>query len=214
MIPPKQNTKPRELTPAGTHIARVVGLICIGTVKGTWQGTPTETYKIRLTWELPNELRTFKEGEPQKPLVISKEVGFSMGKKSTLRPIVEGIIGTSLTDEEAYGFDIEKIMGLECLISVIHEEKQEFGRFATLKSTAPLMRGTTCPPQVNETKILSYENWDNEYFMSLPDFIREKIEKTPEYQKMKSPNEFQELRDAHNSQIPKGEVIDASEIPF
>lgn len=184
MIPPKQN-KPRELVPAGTHIARVVGLIYLGTVKGHWQGKETSTYKIRLTWEIPNELRSFKEGEEKTPMVISKEVGFSMGKKSTLRPIVEGVIGTSLNDEEAYGFDIEKILGLPCLINVIHEEKGDFGKFATLKSTAPLMKGTECPPQVNKTKILSFENWDQEFFDNLPDFIKEKIQKTPEYAKLK-----------------------------
>jgi len=51
----------RQLPPAGTHIARVTGIIYIGTVKGQYKGQPTEGYKVRITWELPQELAIFKE---------------------------------------------------------------------------------------------------------------------------------------------------------
>lgn len=216
MQAPKPQNKPRELVPAGSHMARVVGIIYLGTVKGSWQGKETESYKIRLTWELPNEMRKFKEDEPEKPMVISKEVGFSMGKKSTLRPIVEGIIGTSLTDEEAYGFDIEKLIGMPCIISVIQEEKGDFGKFSTMKTAAPLMKGTECPPQITETKILSYDSWNQEYFDSLPDFIKDKIKSTPEYNRMQMKNdpnnEFAQLRRANNTKVES--TINPDEIPF
>ena len=55
-----QNT-PRTLPPEGTHIARVIGLINIGTIKEEYMGELKEQQKIRLTFELPEELHVFKE---------------------------------------------------------------------------------------------------------------------------------------------------------
>lgn len=186
----------RKLPPEGTHVARVVGLIYIGTVKTEWQGIPKDTYKIRLSWELPNERAVFKEGETEKPFVISAEYSFSMGAKANLRPIVEGIIGTSLLDEEAQGFDIEQILGKPCLVSISIKEGKT-SKYVIVNSTSALLKGVDCPPQENETKILSYENWNEDYYQSLPDFIKEKVESSKEYQAMKA-----------------GSTVSAEDVPF
>ncbi len=171
----------------------------MGTIKGEFEGKPTESYKVRVTWELPTELHTFKEGEPEKPYVVSKEMSFSMGKKSTLRPMVEGIIGTTLSDEEAYGFNLDSILGLPCLLSITHKEGKS-GVFVSVNTATPLIKGVQCPPQVNPTKVLSYDSWNQEYFDTLPPFIKEKIESTPEYRKLKG--------------LSDEAVVSDSEIPF
>lgn len=174
----------RVLAPAGTHVARVYQIIYMGTVKGEYKGQPTEAFKVRLSWELPLETHVFKEGEPAKPFVVSKEFTLSMGKKSNLRPIVEGMIGTALDDEEAAAFDIDQLIGMACQLSVTHAEGQN-GKFVKLNSASKLMKGITCPEPVNEPRILSYEKWDDDVFLALPDFIKEKIETTPEFKKLK-----------------------------
>lgn len=179
MKAPKSNAQ-RTLVPAGTNIARVIGLIYIGTIESEWQGKKKELYKVRISWELPTKTHVFKEGEAARPFTISKEFTFSMGPKSNLRPFVEGIIGTSLTDEEAYGFDLNNLLGQACLLSVAHEDGKE-GKFAVVKSATQLMDGITCPAQVNPSKVLDYANWDQSYFDSLPDFIKKKIEGSKEY---------------------------------
>lgn len=179
MKAPKSNSQ-KTLVPSGTHIARTIGLIYIGTIESEWKGEKKSLYKIRLTWELPNKTHVFKEGDKPKPFTISREFTFSMGPKSNLRPIVEGIIGTSLKDEEANNFDLNEVLGKPCLISVSHEEGQS-GVYAAVKSCTPIIEGMTCPPQINETKVLDYSKWDQEYFDSLPDFIKEKIESSNEY---------------------------------
>lgn len=176
-------TYKKNLPEAGSYIARVVGLIYLGT-QVTKFG---DKYKIRLTWELATELAIFKEGEPEKPYTVSKEFGFSMGKKSTLRPFVEGIIGVALTDEEAYAFDIEKILTKTCILSITIDEGEN-GKYVSIKSTAPLMKGQVCPPQINATKVLSFENWDETYFSTLPEFITSKVKASKEYIDMMGKN--------------------------
>lgn len=174
----------RVLVPEGTMLARIIEIVYIGTVKTQWQGQEKEVPKLRLTWELPTEKHVFKEGEAEKPFVISQEYTHSMGKKANLRPLTEAIIGTSLTDDEAFNFDHDNLLGLPCQITVIHEDK-ETGTYAKVSAVSQLLKGVACPPPINDIKKLSFDKWDEKYFQALPQFIKIKIESSKEYKKMK-----------------------------
>ena len=73
----------REIVKAGTHIATCYSMIHIGTVEWEYQGEKKWSNKVKLTFELPNEMRDF--GGEQKPMVISKEYTISLHEKSNLR---------------------------------------------------------------------------------------------------------------------------------
>jgi hypothetical protein len=191
-------TKPvRVLPPEGQHIARVTNIIYLGTIKTQFG----DTFKMRITFELPTALHEFKEGEGEKPFTVSKETSLSMGKKSTLRPLVEGIIGTSLDDDEAYAFDLDQLLGMTCQLHVVHEETDN-GKYANIKSASPLLKGVTCPDAINPLKILSYEKWDQEYFDKLPDFLKEKMKTSPEYKKV------------NKGKVKDDDEVDSDSIPF
>ena len=53
------NKSKREIVPSGTHIARWYSMIHIGTVEWEWQGETKYSNKIRVTFELPHEIRDF-----------------------------------------------------------------------------------------------------------------------------------------------------------
>lgn len=194
----KAPSKPRVLPPVGTFPARVYKIVYIGTVKGEYKGTPNEACKVSIVWELPTKTTIFKEGEQAKPFSISKTVTHSMGKKSALRPIIEGMLGVSFLDHEAFAYDLDDILGMTCLIGISHKETPD-GKKAEIKSFAQLPEGMECPTAVNKSLIISYQNWNEEEFNKLPNWIKEEMVKTPEYKKMKGNN---------------GESIDESEIPF
>ena len=193
MIPPK-STFVRELVPQGTHLARIVRLIYLGTQDSGYtneDGSPKMISKLDITWELPNELRTFKEGEPQKPMVISQEISHSMnknksGKPSTLRQLVENVIGTSLAEDEARKWDTDQLLGMPCMINVIHETSKKSGnKYSKVSSVSGVMKGIECPPAVNKLRVLDMDkNWDEDYFKSLTSFISDKMKKTKEYEKL------------------------------
>lgn len=185
MIKAEKTEVKKELVPAGTHIARVYEIIQVGTVKEEWEGESKDTPKVRISWELPLELHTY--GTENKPMVISREFTLSMGAKSNLRPIVEGVLGAPLQDQEAYAFDIEKLLGEDSLVTIVHKPKKSGGTYAFLSASAPLMKGQVCPEPFNKPKILSYDNWDEAFFNSLPDFLKEKMSETPEYKEMRNP---------------------------
>lgn len=175
---PKKEFTP---VPAGTHIARLVRIVYIGTVPEEYQGEVKMMYKVRIGFELPNETKVFKEGTPAQPLMQDQEFTFSMGGKSRLRPLVEGIIGKALTDDEAYAFDLDSLVGKACLITIKHKTSAAGNVRAEIASCAPLMKGQEAPPQVNPSKVFGFTNWSQEEFDKLPEFIRNKIKTSEEY---------------------------------
>lgn len=185
MLKATQSQSNRVHISEGTHIARCVSLIHVGTIPGEYMGEAKLFNKIRLTFEFPDELHTFKEGEDAKPIVLSQEYTLSMAPKSKLLPLVEGMIGTSLPEEEAYNFDHETLVGMECLVSIKHKTSKKGTVYPIIASTSRLMKGQTCKEAYNPYKILTYEKWDEAYFQSLPDFIKAAMMTSAEYKKLK-----------------------------
>jgi hypothetical protein len=178
LIAPK--SAPRVLPPEGTHIARCVGLIHIGTIE-----TPFGmSNKIRLTWELPEELHEFKQGDGEKPFTISAKYTLSLAEKSNLLPIVEGMMGF-IPEDVRESFNMEDLVGIASLLSVKYEKTKKGTEYASIASTAQLMKNQKAPEQFNSSKILTYEKWNQEYFDTLPDFIKLEMESSKEFQEMK-----------------------------
>src|SRR3990167_7229745 len=172
------------LAPAGTHMARCYYFLHIGTNLDQYMGEPKEFNKIRLTFELPEETKVFKEERGPEPIVISQEYTLSLGEKANLRKLVEGILGKTLTENEADTFDLESLVGEPCLLTIKHKTSKAGNERAEIASAAPLMKGQKCPKQVNASKILTYTNWSQELFETLPNFLKEKMKTSREHREM------------------------------
>jgi hypothetical protein len=60
----------------------------------------TRQRKIRLSWELPTELRVFKEEKGEQPIAIHKEYTLSFGEKSNLRIDIRSRRGREMNQQE------------------------------------------------------------------------------------------------------------------
>ena len=174
--------------PAGNHVARIYSIIHIGT---TLEDTPwgaKERNKVRITWELPNETKVFKEENGPQPFSISGTYTLNWGEKANLRKLVEGMLGTALYTEEVETFDLETLIGSTCLLNVAHNQK-DGKTYANIVSAAPLPKGMTAPDAINTPFILNYnDKWSPVEFEKLPEFLRDQMKKTDEY-KAKNPLE-------------------------
>lgn len=178
------------LVEAGTYAARCYSMIHIGTIPVEFQNEIKQQNKVRITWELPTELREFKEGEGEKPIAISKEFTLSMHEKSTLRHFLESWRGKGFTEQEAKCFDITKLLGKECMLSIIHKQKPaSVNNYAVISSVSTLPKGMTVPAQINPSFEFSYDNFDEDKFSKLPDFIKDKMKQSVEYKKIANPQE-------------------------
>lgn len=197
----------RELTPAGNHIARCYQMIEIGTVNEIIMGASKTLKKVRIGWELPNETREFKQGEGQKPFSVSKEYTLSMHEKANLRQDLKSWRGKDFTEDQAKSFDITALIGVPCMINIIHVEKNG-NTYANISGVTPMPKGVECPAQINNSFVLSYDEFDDTLFNSLPDFIKDKMKGSLEYAALQKPHE------QHSQQQDDDLNSEGDDLPF
>lgn len=174
----------RKIVPQGNHIARCYGMIEIGTVTEMILGEKKTNYKVLIDWELPLETTTFSEEKGEQPFVYSKEFTLSMHEKSNLRGVITSWRGKPLSDEEAKTFDLTKLVGATCMLNIVHRKSKDGTKtYPHLAGVTPLPKGFECPAQVNPKRVLEYDKWDQDIFMSLPTWLSDKIAGTKEYEK-------------------------------
>jgi len=174
----KNASKPRTLAPQGNHVAICYKMIELGTITETFKGEDVTRHRVLLYWELSNELKEFDGIE--RPISVSKEFTLSMNEKSTLRKMLESWRGKGFTSDEANAFDITKLMGVPCMVNVIHVTSGAGNQYESVTSITPLPKGMEKPKQVNKTFEFSLDDFNEELFSSFPEFIKEKINSSAE----------------------------------
>ena len=211
MINATNESKKRELIPAGNYIARCYSMVHVGTVKEEVLGEMKVQNKCRITWELPTELRVFDEAKGEQPLVISKEYTLSMHEKSNLRKDLESWRGKQFTEEQAKSFDITKLLGVACMLNIIHKVTKSGSDYATISNISSIPKGFVCPEQVNKNYEWNFEDaWDEIALNAMPDFIKDKIKSSAEYKAIKS-----EIIDVtHDEPATDNEPENNNDLPF
>jgi len=178
----------------GTYVARCYSMIEIGTVETEYLGEKKKSHKVNITWELPTETAIFHEDRGPEPFVVSKTYTLSMHEKSNLRKDLESWRGKGYTEEEAKRFDITKLIGQPCILSVIHQpgKADPSKNYVVISSISKLMKGQECPEQVNPTRLLSYDEFNWELFENLSDYMKDKIKSSEEFQRMQEPNQVRD----------------------
>lgn len=169
----KNAGKKRELAPQGNHVAICYKMVELGTITDTFKGEDVTRHRVLLYWELSNELAMFDGVE--KPISVSKEFSLSMNEKSTLRKMLESWRGKAFTEKEANAFDITRLMGVPCMVNVIHVTSQSGNQYENVSSITPLPKGMEIPTQFNDSFEFSIDGYDQAKFDTFPDFIKDKI---------------------------------------
>lgn len=179
----KETGSGKEFAPleAGSYLGRCYSLIHIGTAEELYLGEPKVQNKIQITFELPTELKVFREENGPQPIVFSKDFTLSLHPKAGLRKFLESWRGRSFTEEELKGFDLSSLLGVGCQLSISHKTNDAGKTFANISGISLPMKGTTVPPQINPNFEFNYDPFDQAKFDSLPEFIKDKIRKTDEY---------------------------------
>ena len=139
MIIAKDEGKDFEKIPAGTVQAVCYAVWDLGKQKGEWQGNEKIQHKIIIAWETTHKMQG--EGEYKgKRMVINKQYTLSLFENANLCTDLESWRTKTFTEEEKKGFDIEKLINVNCLLSIIHKDSK--GKtYANVKSVSPLMAG-------------------------------------------------------------------------
>lgn len=177
-----------EQPPIGTHVARCIKLIDIGTQRGEYQGKATMKRQVIVGFELPNELMT--EGDyAGKPFTVSRFYTASLSEKANLRKDLANWRGRDFTPEELMGFDSKNILDKPCMLSLTPNDKGK----VRITGVMALPKGTAVPPRVNPIVYLSLEHgeFDQATFDALSDGYKKLIKVSPEYASLTRPQQPQ-----------------------
>jgi hypothetical protein len=159
-----------ENCPAGSFAARCYQIIDLGHQTIEWQGTAKVVPKVRITWELAEQM---SDG---RPFSISKEYTASIGEKANLRKDLEAWRGRAFTAEELRNFSLENVLGAQCLLGVVHKPSKDGAKtYANVGSIMALPKGMACPELVNPAVKFDIGNFDQKVFESLSNYVQKKI---------------------------------------
>ena len=194
----------REPLPAGQYHSICYSVIDLGThVNERWGSYQR---KVMITWEIPELRKEYeKDGkEVNLPQVISNRYTLSLSDKSYLKRDLESWRGRGFTFEEEQGFDISKLLGINCLLNIIHTEKDK-KVYANIASVTPLIKSMEKKEAENPLIWFSLEDHP-EIPDGIPEWIVKIIHKSEEWvQKISTP-------DFDNATPPMYE--DEEDIPF
>ena len=198
-IVPKSNGA-RFVPDVGATTGRLYMLADLGTQETTWQGEAKSTRRIMLAFELPNIKHEFDPNRGKEPAVISREFTLSAHEKSALVIFMKSW-GVDITDS----FDLGSLIGKEGLINIIHNESNGT-TYANVDSVIPLPKEMEVEKQYNPSVVFSLSDFDQKIFNKLPEWIRNKIKKSPDFRMASSgeglPYEEAEGVDAPTDKLP------------
>ena len=169
-----------EPVSAGVHQGVCYSVIDLGTQ------TPTNTSynaarKVQIGWEIPGE--TVQTDEGPKPRVIGKEYTLSLGKKANLRAALQSWRGRPFTEEELKGFELNKLIGANCLINVIHKKSDDGSKtYARIEGLMPLPKGMPAVKPLAPTLMFDLPKTGAITLPEeMPEFIKNKIMQSEEW---------------------------------
>ena len=116
--------------PEGLHQAVCVDVVDLGLQKGVYG----EKHKAEIRWqtELMNE-----DAQPARRFQLRKWYTISLHEKSNLRKDLECWRGRKFTEAELDGFDLEKLLGANCQLQVIHNLSDEGKTYDNVQAIVP-----------------------------------------------------------------------------
>jgi hypothetical protein len=165
-----------ENAPAGTHLARCIGLVGLGTHKKEFQGKERWRNTVVITWELP-----YEQMSDGRPFIVSNWYTRSLSDRANLRQDLEAWRTKQFTAEELKGFEMKNLLDKGCQVIVAQNDSGK--TFVT--GVAALPKGTNLPDRVNPLKYFDvYDHEDGGFdnaFEALSDKFKEMVRESREW---------------------------------
>jgi hypothetical protein len=116
--------------PAGLHQGVCCDVIDMGLVENTFKAG-TKQHKIRVAWQVD------AIDDTGRPYLAQRRYTLSLDKKANLRKDLESWRGRPFTSEELKGFDLEKLIGVNCQLNIMHVTK-DGSTYANVIGIVPL----------------------------------------------------------------------------
>lgn len=182
--------------------------ICVGVIDlGEQYSEKFKNYRneVQIVWELVGE--TVEVDGEQKPRQLSRTFSVAASKKSNLRGFLSGWNGVQYSDEQFQEFDLFEQAGKVCQLNVVLNDT---GEYANVDSVIPLPKGMPAPATQTAPILWSMDEWTDDGFAALPEWVQEKIKKSTQYQKLHTPTDKVDFPEDR----PSGSAPAAEECPI
>ena len=163
--------------------------------------------KVCIGWELVGETITI-DGE-EVPRSFFNTYTASLSTKSQLRKDLTSWRGKEFTVEELKGFNLRNIVGVPCMIQIVHRKSADGSKtYANLASVTKIPKGFPAPKGTLPEMIYDIEENDPADVEKLPQWMQDKIKGSRTYEFFLA--EYQKKPKLH--EIPDDE--DEGKLPF
>ena len=161
----------------GVYAAVCTQIVGIGPQESTYQGQTSEKDKIKIRFEVPGERVEWTDADgvtTDGPMVIWGTYTASLAERAKLRAHLESWRGKKFSAEELKGFQLDKVLGAPCMITVKHNDGGD-RTYANIEAIGPLMKGIDKP--VAEGDLVSFDFYDHtaDELAALPEWLQDRI---------------------------------------
>lgn len=114
--------------PEGLYQAVCVDVVDLGLQSTPWGEKP----KVRIVWQVEEV-----NPENDKRFEVRGLYTLSLSEKSNLRKHLEAWRGRKFSPDELRGFDVEKLLGANCQIQIIHNVTDDGKTYANVQAIVP-----------------------------------------------------------------------------
>lgn len=173
---------------AGTHVARCISLVGIGTREKEWQGKKRLASEVVVAWELPFELM-----DDGRPYTISAFYTRSLADKANLRHALKNWRGRDFTAEELRAFELRNVLDKGCQVVCAENDKGK----VHVTSVAGLPKGLELPARINDLRYFDAEEFDMEAYELLSDGMKKLVNESFEYKEFTTTGSVQDANERY-----------------
>jgi len=175
--------------PEGMHHAVCYGVYDLGTQYS--EKFDSHAHKMLIQWEIPGErIDVERDGVKMNlPRAISKIYTVSLNEKANLRKDLQAWRGKAFTETELKGFDLKNILGKNCMLQVIHNQKDN-KTYANITTLTPLPKGSTPLKAENPLRFYSINDHRGAIPEGTPEWVENIIKAGDEWASMGNGSQY------------------------
>ena len=157
--------------PAGAYAAVCTSMVDLGLQRNT-NPAYKPAFQLAITFQIPSE--RLDDGRPYE---ITQRFTFSMNQKANLRKFIENWFGKAFSsDEAAFSFDFEKLLGRSAFINVVHKSKGD-KTYANIATVMQLPAGMPVPNPEGAPFYYDIDKPEHAHlYQRVPEWLRKLIE--------------------------------------
>lgn len=141
--------------PQGVHQAVCCDVVDMGNLETVWNGQKKIKHVVRIVWQVEELM------EDGKPFLVQSRYTASLHEKARLRKDLESWRGRTFTEPELQSFDLEVLLGVNCLLNVVQAKSTKNGNtYANVTAVMPLKKGMEKMTPTNYVRVVDRKEQD------------------------------------------------------